>query len=51
MDPYYSDTIKPNANGSIPRPYIIVDNTEGSLNSSNSEIVVSEIYWNQDNVE
>jgi mannuronan 5-epimerase len=37
-DPISNDTIRQNANGSIPRPYIIVDNAVGTMNISNSEI-------------
>jgi poly(beta-D-mannuronate) C5 epimerase len=37
-DPISNDTIRQNANGSIPRPYIIVDNAVGTVNISNSEI-------------
>ena len=37
-NPLLNDTIKQNANGSIPRPYVYAQNTFGNVNISNSEI-------------
>jgi mannuronan 5-epimerase len=37
-DPISNDTIRQNVNGSIPRPYIIVNNAVGTVNISNSEV-------------
>ncbi|HEY0580516.1 MAG TPA: hypothetical protein VGC75_07385, partial [Candidatus Nitrosocosmicus sp.] len=37
-NPLFNDTIKQNANGTIPRPYIMAIKSVGSVNISNSEI-------------
>ena len=37
-DPFSNDVIRQNVNGSIPRPYIMINNSSGSANISNSEI-------------
>ena len=37
-DPFSTDVIRQNANGSISRPYILINNSSGTANISNSEI-------------
>ena len=37
-NPLSNDTIKQNINGTIPRPFIVVENSTGNVNVSNSEI-------------
>ncbi|MDQ6723125.1 MAG: right-handed parallel beta-helix repeat-containing protein, partial [Thermoproteota archaeon] len=38
LDLFSNDTIKQNVNGSIPRPYIVIEKSAGNVNISNSEV-------------